>query len=140
MIFYFAPYITEKTRPFIAVVVEISQCIENIVLNKTYFSTNLDVYIGLICEEPPFEGFYKHRRPRLSRVKDEAGNVTNYQFTYEFIIPYASIGEQDIVQLTKRYFLDSLAFFDKIKEFDTKILKQDLFDVVTAYNHESVYL
>ncbi|NVO86731.1 hypothetical protein [Hymenobacter terrestris] len=111
-----------------------------IAASKPYFRPNLDVYVGLICEEPPFEGFHKPRRPRLRRTRDASGNVTNYAFTYEIAIPYASVGEQDLVQLTKRGFLDSLTFFDKIKAFDTKPFQKDVFDAVVAYQHEPIYL
>jgi hypothetical protein len=140
MIFFFTCHLTKKTEGFSAIVWEIGQVAQAIAASKPYFHPNLDVYMSLICEEPPFEGFFKSRRPRLSRTRDEAGNVTNYQFTYEFVIPYASVGEQDLVQLAKRGFLDSLAFFDKIKAFDTKPFQQDVFDAVVAYQHEPVYL
>ena len=140
MIFYFTSHLIKKTSCFCAIVYEIGQLAQTTAAKKPYFLPNLDVFVGLICEEPPFEGFFKYRRPRLSRTRDESGKVTQYQFTYEFVIPFASVGKQDIVQLAKRCFLDGLAFFDKIKEFDTKLFKQDLFDAVVAYHHEPVYL
>ncbi|QKG52853.1 hypothetical protein [Hymenobacter sp. BRD67] len=140
MIFFFTSHITEKTRAFSSIVWEIGQLAQSVAASKQYFSINLDIYVGLICEGPPFEGFYKYRRPRLSRIKDASGNVVSYQFTYEFIIPYASIGEQDIVQLTKRYFLDNLLFLDKIKAFNTKTLKDDLTAAVSSYNRPSIYI
>lgn len=140
MIFFFTSYTTIKTARFSALVWEMGQLVQAIAASKPYFRPNLDIYVGLICEEPPFEGFCKYRRPRLSRTRNDAGLVTNYQFTYEFVIPYASIGQQDLVPLAKRYFLESLAFFDKIKVFDTKPFQQDVFDAVAAYQHEPVYL
>jgi hypothetical protein len=120
--------------------VEIREAIKKTVLNKRYFPINLDVFVGLICEEPPFEGFYKYRRPRFSRVKNKDGLVVNYKFVYEFIIPYDTIANQDLVKLTKRHFIESLNFFDKIKEIDVSSLKQDMLEVVTAYKHAPVYL
>ena len=139
-VFSLDAYTTKHTSKFADLVVKIRERIRLVVLEKKYFSSNLDIFIGLVCEEPPFEGFFKHRRPRLSRKKDAEGIIVNYVFSYEFIIPYASIGQQNLVELTKRYFLENLVLFDKIKDFDVSSLKQDLFKTVNEFEHEPIYL
>ena len=140
MTFFFTSYVTRNTDTISEIVWEIGNAIQSKVVNKNYFPINLDVFIGLACEEPPFQGNHKYVRPRLSRVKDINGLVLNYKFEYVLILPYSSIGQQDLVALIKRYFIDSLSFFDRIKDFDASPLKQDLLDIVTGYDHEPVYL
>lgn len=140
MIFFFTSHLSSGTEKFSSIVWQLGHIIQSKVINRKNISVDLAIYIGLICEEPRYEGFYKYRKPRLSRIKDTSGAVISYEFTYEFIIPYASVGQQDLVGLVKRYFLDSLVFFDKIKDFDTSSLKQDLIDIITVYTHEPVYL